>query len=453
VTAGLAVASLRHRGGALAACALSVFLGATILYGFGAMLDTGLAPGVSGSDRNSLITIASVVGGWGLVIVLFSVASTLGLAVRQRATELAALRTIGMSNRQVRSLVRRETLLLSAVAGVVAVPAGWLVGRVLVTLLHRGHVIAPAVAYRFGPVTTGALLLGVLGAAALAAAVAARHATAGTPRTALVGAAVESSRLGRRRVAGALALILVGIDMGVLAATVGKGSDDPFTAMQFAGPASVYASLGLALLAPLWLRLAGRLVTPLLSRRGLAWHLATEHLRHRAVRLGAVLRPVVVFVGIGNGTLYLMATHESTVDAATRAADPDGIVTMLNYVVVGMVTLFAAIMVVNTTVSALADRRRELGRQRLLGATDTDVTRTVLAESVLTLAVGAVVGGIASLATIIPFALAKTGSWLPVGGPWIALGVLATGAVVTVGTSGLAVRRMVRQPALAATAA
>jgi putative ABC transport system permease protein len=452
VTAGLALASLRHRGSALAACALSVFLGATILYGFGAMLDTGLASGVSRGDRDSLITIASVVGGWGLVIVLFSVAATLGLTVRQRATELAALRTIGMTNRQVRSLVRREALLLSAGSAVAAVPAGWLVGRVLVTLLHRGHVIAPAVAYRFGPVTTVAVLLGVLGAASLAAAVAVRHATRGTPRSALTGAAAESSRLGRRRVAGAVALILVGLDLGVLAATVGKGSDDPFTAMRLAGPASIYASLGLALLAPLWLRLAGRLAGPVSARRGVAWHLAVEHLRHRSVRLGAVLRPVIVFVGIGTGTLYLMAAHESTVDAATRAADPDGVVTMLNYIVVGMVTLFAAIMVVNTTVSALADRRRELGRQRLLGATGADVTRAVLAESVLTLAVGALVGGIASLATIIPFASARTGSPVPAGGPWILLGVLATGALVTVGSCGLAVRRMVRQPALAAVA-
>jgi putative ABC transport system permease protein len=450
---GLALASLRHRGAALAACALSVFLGATILYGFGAMLDTGLADGVSDSDRASLVTIASVVGGWGLVIVGFSVASTLGLAVRQRGAELAGLRTIGMTNRQVRALVRRETLLLSAVSALAAVPAGWLVGRVLVGILHRGHVIAPAVAYRFGPVTTSGLLLGVLGAAALAAAVAARHATRGTPRSALAAVTAESGRLGRWRVAGALALIVLGVDMGVLAATVGADSDDPFASMQFAGPASIYLSLGLALLAPLWLRITGRLLAPLLSRRGVAWHLATSNLRRRQVRLGAALRPVLVFVGIGNGTLYLMSIHESTVDAATRAADPDGVVTLLNYVVVGMITLFAAIMVVNTTVSALADRRRELARQRLLGATDADVTRAVLAESVLTLAVGAVVGAVASLATIIPFAVARTGSWQPTGGPWILLGVIAVAAAVTVGSSGLAVRRMVRQPALAAAAA
>lgn len=444
----LAIASLRFRGVSLTACAISIFLGTAILLGFGSMLDTGLADGVSSRDRDALVTMASVVGGWGLVIVLFSVASTLGLTVRRRGPELAALRTIGMSNRQVRTLVRRETLAVSVVSAGAAVLPGFVLGRVLVALFHHGNVIAPGVRYRFGPVTSSALLAALVLVSLVAASFAARYATGGTPRAARAATESESDRLSRPRVAGGILLVLLGLTMGTLALAIGSGSDDPFVAMQLAGPASIYTSLGLALLGPLWLRIAGRLLGPVLSRCGPAGHLAASHIRRRSVRFGSSLLPVVVFVGIGNGTLYLMSIHHATQNAASRAADPEGVVSLLNYVVVGMIAAFAAIMVINTVVATLADRRRELGRQRLLGATDGDVVAEVVLESVLMLVTSVVVGGLASLVTIIPFAIVKTDSWLPATGPVPFVGVVAAAAVVTVGTAAATVSRLVRRPAL-----
>nr|MDT0665858.1 ABC transporter permease [Micromonospora sp. DSM 115978] len=62
----LALRSLRFRTGTFAAALLSVFLGATILMAFASMLDTAGGAGVDATTEETLVTMASVVGGWGL---------------------------------------------------------------------------------------------------------------------------------------------------------------------------------------------------------------------------------------------------------------------------------------------------------------------------------------------------------------------------------------------------
>ena len=69
-----AIASVRSRPTTFVAGFLSMFLGAIVVGSFATFLATGLADGVSAKDQETLLTMASVVGGWGLMIVLFSVA-------------------------------------------------------------------------------------------------------------------------------------------------------------------------------------------------------------------------------------------------------------------------------------------------------------------------------------------------------------------------------------------
>ena len=77
---------------------------------------------VSAADAETLIIMGAVVGGWGTLIVLFSVASTLGITVRQRDVEIGLLRTIGGTPRQARRLIRVEALVGRAVAAVARAP-------------------------------------------------------------------------------------------------------------------------------------------------------------------------------------------------------------------------------------------------------------------------------------------------------------------------------------------
>ncbi len=76
---------------------------------FATLIETATGP-VSDADAESLIIMGAVVGGWGAIIVLFSVASTMGITVRQRELEIGLFRTIGGTPAQARRLIRVEAL-------------------------------------------------------------------------------------------------------------------------------------------------------------------------------------------------------------------------------------------------------------------------------------------------------------------------------------------------------
>ncbi|MEU2351195.1 ABC transporter permease [Modestobacter sp. NPDC049651] len=444
----LAWRSLRARGPAFAATALSVLLGTAVLLAFLSLLETGLADGVGAPDRETLVTMALVVGGWGLVIVVFSIASMLGLTVRRRAEEFALLRTLGTSRRQVRRLVAAEVGLVTAASAVAGVLPGWLLGRLVVALLHRGDVVADTVAHRTGWLSVSLALGEVLVAALLAGALAARQATRGSAQEGLTASRVHRARLGRWRIAGGALLLLAGATCSVLALTV-RDSADPYAAMSFAGPASVFWSIGLAVFAPVLLRLTAAALAPLLRAvpGGVAGHLAAAHTRRRAHELAGVLSPVLVFVGVATGTLYLMQVHNAAVPVRTPEGDT---VELLNYLVVGMLAAFAAIMVVNGTLAAVADRRREFAQQRLAGVTRGELTTTVAAEAAVLVLTALLFGGLAALGTVVPYSVVKTDGWLAGDGPGLFLGVAAVAVLVTVGTAVAATRRVTAGPALRA---
>ncbi len=446
----LAVRSLRGRTTAFAACALSIFLGSSVILAFLSLLDTAAGPGVSAADQSTLRTIALVVGGWGVMIVLFSVASTLGLSVRARAVEFALLRTIGAGRRQIRRLVVGETVLVAVVATLASVLPGWLLGRLVVHLLSHGDLVASTVRPRVGLLSIGVTMLALLLASAGAGLLAARAATRASATSALGGARIDVVRTSRARIGFGLLLMAVGATYSTLTVTVMNGSHDPYAAMSTAGPASVFWSLGLALLAAPLLRAVAVPAGPVLRLSRVSGYLAQSAVRRRPHQSGTALAPVIVFVGISTGTLYLMAVQNSV----TATPDTDGrAVELLNYVVVALIAVFAAIMVVNTLVTVVSQRRREFAAQRLTGAGGRQLIAMVGYEAALILVTGIAFGALASLGTVIPFTVARTDGWWPGNGPGLFLAVSAAAVTLTLATALLAARRAVRAPVLAAIAA
>ena len=120
-----------------------MFLGAVVVGSFASLLATGLDAGTSAVDQEKLVTMASVVGGWGLVIVLFSVASTMSVSVHQRTTEIGLLRALGAVPRQVRRQLTTETAVLGDVACLLAVLPAALVGRWVFSLVQEGGMVTP----------------------------------------------------------------------------------------------------------------------------------------------------------------------------------------------------------------------------------------------------------------------------------------------------------------------
>jgi hypothetical protein len=209
-------------------------------------------------------------------------------------------------------------------------------------------------------------------------------------------------------------LTALGANYSVMALTMGNDDSDKFAAMSMAGPASVFWSIGLAVFAPALLQRAASVGARLVGGSA-AGHVATVAMRRRSFELSGALMPVIVLVGISTGTLYMVG-----IDAANGELRAHDVATnsteLLNLVVVGMVCVFAAMMVVTTLVATVAARRREFGLQRLAGSTRGQVTTMAGIEAALLAATGIAVGGAASLGAVVPCTestrpCSPTGDW------------------------------------------
>jgi FtsX-like permease family len=378
------------------------------------------------------------------------VASTLTLSVRHRGGEVALLRALGATPRQVRRLVVGEAMVLAVLALAAAVAPSVLAGRVVLALVEDSGQVSASVDHAFGRMALGTGAVVTVVGGAVAAWIAARRAAGLTARDALTAAAADSGRVGRGRTVAAVLFMLLGLDLAVVTATVfhGEGVD----AMQTAGQACIWFAIGLALLAPALVRAGTRLVGGALARWGGAvGELARINLAQRSRAMGRALVPIVLFTTIATGTLTMQTVENRATAAAgvQPTVDAQAIET-LNLVVVGMIALFAAIMLVNTLAAVTAERRAELGRQRLAGATPRQVLGMVAVESATLAAIGVAAGSVASLVTILPFSYARTDTPVP-DASWLAyVGVVVLAAALTLGTAVAAAGRALRTPAVAA---
>ncbi|MFA1538656.1 FtsX-like permease family protein [Actinomadura monticuli] len=446
----LALRSLRRRASAFTAAFLAMFLGATMIMAFASMLDTAEGSGATGEAAETLSTMAIVVGGWGLLLVVFAVASTLTLSVRQRAAELALLKSAGATPAQLGRMIVGEAAGLAVAAALLAVVPAIPAGRALLGLLHGTGQVPAGIGYHFGPVALSMGIAVTLVSAVAAALITARRAVRVRVAESMAAAATDDARLSRKRIVFAAVFLLLAAFEAIITVTVmdGAGSD----AMATSGQADIFAGIGLALLAPAIMRRVTALAAgPLRALGGAPGGLAAATMRRRTGALASAVTPVILFVATAVGTLFLQATENAAMDAAglAKTAEQKSIET-LNFVVIGMVVLFTAIMLVNTLVAATADRRREFGQTRLAGATPRQVLAAVALESAVLTVTGVLVGTVASVFTIVPFGLARRASAVPDGDVWTYLAVAALAAVLTGATAYGATRRTIRVPAVEA---
>jgi putative ABC transport system permease protein len=76
--------------------------------------------------REFVIAVSSVFGGATLLIAILVIAGTVGLSVKQRHRDIALLRAIAATPRQVRRLVIREAVVLGLLASITGV---WALGE------------------------------------------------------------------------------------------------------------------------------------------------------------------------------------------------------------------------------------------------------------------------------------------------------------------------------------
>ncbi len=442
----LALASLRYRRHALVASFLSVFLGSSIVMAFVSMLDTAAQPGVSGTDRTTLTIVAGVVGGWGTVIVGSAVAMTLVVATQQRAAELSLLRCVGAGPGQVVGLIMRETWVVTTVAAVLAVPVGYGGGHLLLAMLQRSGQVAYHLGYRFGPAALGVGLGVGVAVSMLATRLTARRVAFRPVREALFEVSAGGRGMSRRRVWMGVVFVGFGLASVVLSLTVVSG-EKVYDVQPIAVEACIWSGIGFALLAPVLLRAAIAVSgAALRAVAGTAGELAVAGMRQRLQQAAAPMMPIVVVTSTATGTLSMQAITNSLHTGAGRSANNS--VEMLNYVIVAMISVYAAVMLVNLLLVILADRRREFAQQRLIGATPRQLLGLVTAETVPLLLAGLVVGTIGALTTIVPFSIKTTHRAMPEASIWIYGAVVAGVTVLTITTSLAATRRATRAAAI-----
>ncbi|MFI9758831.1 FtsX-like permease family protein [Streptomyces sp. NPDC051963] len=428
----LAMRSIRQRPGRFLATLLAAFLGAAVIMTFNSMHDTAGQPGIDSTSSETLSLSASVVGGYGTLLVFFAIASTLTVNVRQRSAELELLRCSGATPAQIKRMVVGEAVAVALVGAVLAIGPAMLGGQLLLDVFQDSGQVADSVDHAFGPIAldsgVGITLLAAAGAAFLAV----RRATHRRER-----------RGGARKF---FAYAALGLGAVAVTSTFAMSATDEAL---MAAPAygAILLSVGFALLAT-------RLLKGLLNRLSLSgasgW-LAVRNLRERADHLAGILMSLILFTAVSTATLTMQAVESDEVAKLGIVKDVDAkTLETLNFTVVGIIVAFVCVMLINSLYAATTYRAREFGQQRLAGATPGQVLGVVGAEGLVLTVTGVLFGTVAALAGIVPFTVVRSDEVLPgqFFGIWLAVAAIA--AAVTMGTGLATARRVLRKPAVEA---
>ncbi|MEU6439266.1 FtsX-like permease family protein [Streptomyces sp. NPDC047046] len=263
--------------------------------------------------RVKLVSMGGAIGGTALLVAVLVVVGTFALSLQQRHRELALLRAVAATPRQVRQLIGREALLVGLLAGVVGSLAGlplaaWLHGRFVALgaipeTLELAHSVFPSLA------AVAASLL----AAWSAARISARRTARIRPAEALAEAAVERRTGWGRLLVGAVAFAAGVVLLLVLGRLHTEPASTPVTFLTV-----IALAVAVALLGPLLVRLAvAALGLPLRASR-VAGYLAAAHIRANTARMAAATTPLVLLIGMACTVLFVPKTMG---EAASRQAE------------------------------------------------------------------------------------------------------------------------------------
>lgn len=283
----------------------------------------------SGSDRGrvefldaekarvKLISVGGALGGTSLLVAILVVVGTFALSIQQRSREIALLRAVAATPRQIRKMIGGEALVVGVVAGLLGSAAGVGLAFWLRTRFVAYGAMPATLDLVLSPFPLFAAVLTTVLAAWVAARVSARRTARIKPVEALGDAALQPPRLSLFRtlaglvcVGGAVTLTLV------LTALTTEPASTPVTLLTV-----VVWSVAVALLGPVIARVAVAVLGVPLRLFRVGGHLATANLRAGARRLPGVITPLSLMVAMACAILFVQDTMGHAASGQARAGN------------------------------------------------------------------------------------------------------------------------------------
>ncbi|MFI9847055.1 FtsX-like permease family protein [Nonomuraea sp. NPDC051941] len=436
----IAMRSFAHHRAAAIATGLVALVGTILVTGMMSLLGTGLARSTAAGDRAFLVQFPLIMGGWAVAIVLFAMVSTISVALGGRAGEIAGIRLIGASPRQVQQLLAIETAAVSAVTALPGLAGGYLVGWIVMRSIHAAGLTDAASVFAPGVLLPVLGMLVVLAASVLAAWMGSRTLAHRSP---VADASPPPRRRTvrrperRRRVA---ATIIIAAGLASSTAVLAMDPADVLTTAM-TGPGCVLVAAGLCILAPELIVMANATLSAFNRAQ------TTTPSRLAAINLAVApdrVRPTVtfltLFVGVAAGTLSMQGIENGSGTANGTAQ----VLASINYFVVALIAAFMAIALTNNLVASITRRRSEFAAMSLIGATGSQTQRMLVREIGTATAISTVAGSVGAFVTVLPFAVVKTGNPLQAAAPLPYAVTIVVGIGVTLGVTSVVGRRVIR---------
>ncbi len=291
----------------------------TAVAGTGAIVSTGGDRGSvefvdAAAARTKLTSMGGAIGGTSLIVAVLVVVGTFALSIQQRRRELALLRAVGATPRQVRRMISREALLLGLAAGIPGALLGVPLARMIRAKFVSLGAIPDTLQLARSPFPIIAAMMATVGAAWVAARVTAHRTARIRPAEALAEAAVERRTVGFVRVSvGLIFTALAVIGTVILSELHTEPAAMPVTYLSV-----LLWMIAVALLGPFLARGAVTLLGVLMRAFPVGGFLASHNLRANSRRAASVITPLALLIAMATTILFVPTTMNDAARAQTK---------------------------------------------------------------------------------------------------------------------------------------
>lgn len=396
-----------------------------------------LSPAERAAMQATTVPEATVV--FALIAVYLSVilvGVSMNLTIARQVRDIALLRAIGATPGRIRRSVALQAAIVAVPSAALGYLAGIAAGYAWTAALQAHGVLPQAVTFRAEPLVLP-MVIGIEIVTSVAGAlVAAIRPARIRPAVALTEAATRRPTVGVLRIVVGLALVVGGV---VLSAMVARTS--PEEAVENAFFVLLAMCVGVGVLGPVLLRSVVVVVRPLTAGSA---RLAVDNVGAMSRALSGALVPLVLVIAFAAAKVAMHTTPAHR----TGATEPAGEL-WTDYSGTVVYCTFAAIAALNTLITVLVGRQRDLAVAQLAGGTRRRVLAVVICEAVLVTATALVLAAGIAIATLLP--ILRTVPYVPPA--YLVVGGLLAAAVVAAGMVGPAAVLTRRRPVTVVAAA